>query len=256
MTIMVPLIGAILVGACGVTPTNDGGAPGLQANIAVAQPNAGKGKEAPNSVDMTSEGDVVRNVAFSLTSVADPASKTYKIGPRDVLDITVFKVSDLSKTVRVSETGTFTYPLIGELQAAGKTAREIEKELVQSLGARYLQNPQITVLVKEFNSQRVTVEGAVKKPGVYPIPGGLSLLQALAEAQGLEETADRTVLLFRQSNGRRLAGKYDVSAIRNGDAEDPQLEGGDVVIVPTSGLREGFNYLVKLLPLAAMAPYL
>ena len=118
-------------------------------------------------------------------ALSDPASKTYKVGPGDVLEVTVFKTPELSKNVQISEAGTINFPLIGELAVAGMTAREIEKELGQGLGAKYLQNPQISVFVKEYHSQRITIEGAVKKPGVYPIAGGLSLLQAVAQAGGI-----------------------------------------------------------------------
>ena len=110
-----------------------------------------------------------------------------------MLEVTVFKVPDLSKVVQVSEAGTINYPLIGELEAGGKTAREIEQDLTKLLGTKYLQNPQIGVFVKEYNSQRVTVEGAVKKPGVYPIVGGMSLLQAVATAGGFESNAEDTI---------------------------------------------------------------
>ena len=81
------------------------------------------------------------------------------------------------------------FPLIGEVDAGGRTAREIEQELRKKLGTKYLQNPQISVFVKDHFSQRITIEGAVKKPGVFPIPGGMTLLQAIAEAQGFDDNA-------------------------------------------------------------------
>ena len=133
-----------------------------------------------------------------------PANR-YKIGPRDVLEVTVFQAPELSKTFQVSEAGTINFPLIGEVDAAGRTAREIEQELRKKLGTKYLQNPQISVFVKDHFSQRITMEGAVKKPGVYPMAGGMSLLQAIAQAQGFEDTASHTVVFFRQVNGKRLA---------------------------------------------------
>jgi polysaccharide export outer membrane protein len=198
----------------------------------------------------------VRKVALTLSSVSDPNSKAYKIGPRDVLEVTVFKVPDLSKVVQVSEAGTISYPLIGEVQAGGRTAREVEQDLTKSLGAKYLQKPQISVFVKEYNSQRITMEGAVKKPGVYPIAGGMSLLQATAIAGGFDMNADETVLLIRQANGKRSAAKFDVSQIRVGKAEDPQLEAGDVIIAPTSDIKEGMNNILRVLPLATVVPLL
>ena len=173
-----------------------------------------------------------------------------------MLEVSVFKVPELSKVVQVSEAGTINYPLTGEVQAGGRTAREIEQDLTKLLGKKYLQNPEISVFVREYNSQRITVEGAVKKPGVYPIAGGMSLLQATATAGGFEDTAEQTVILIRQSGGKRSIGKFDVGQIRDGMGEDPQLEARDVIIVPTSDIKLGFNNVVKLLPLASFAPLL
>jgi polysaccharide export outer membrane protein len=190
--------------------------------------------------------------ADDMLAISKPASKGYKIGPLDVLEVTVFKVPDLSKAMQVSEAGTINFPLVGEVPAAGRTPREVEQSLTRTLGSRYLQNPQVSVFVKEYNSQRVTIEGAVKKPGVYPIQGGMSLLQAVAIAQGLEQTADDTVVVFREINGRRAAARFIVSEVRTGNAADPQLQSGDVVVAGTSAFKEGFNQLLKLAPLASV----
>ncbi len=195
-------------------------------------------------------------IAKAYTSMADPSSKAYKIGPLDVLEITVFKVPDLSKTVQVSEAGTINFPLIGEVETSGKSAREMEQLLAKKLGAKYLQNPQISVFVKEHNSQRVTVTGAVKKPGVVPMAGGLSLLQAIAISGGLDEVAESTAVLMRVTDGKRLAGRYDVADIQAGRADDPPLQSGDVIIVPTSDMKQGFNTVLRLVPLASLTPLL
>jgi polysaccharide export outer membrane protein len=99
----------------------------------------------------------------------------------------------------------------------------------------------------------VTVEGAVKKPGVFPYQGSMSLLQALALAQGLEGVSDNTVLVFRETNGTRSAARFDVSDIRSGSSEDPQLQAGDVVVAGTSAIKEGLGNILKLVPLASFA---
>src|SRR5580658_10383907 len=91
--------------------------------------------------------------AAKLTSAGTPGSNAYKIGPLDVLDVTVFKVPDLSKTVQVDRNGTITYPLIGEIPAAGKTARELARDLAQRLNAKYLRSPQITITIKQYNNK-------------------------------------------------------------------------------------------------------
>lgn len=185
-----------------------------------------------------------------VTSSATTAS--YRIGVQDVLEISVFKVPELSKTVQVADSGTINMPLVGDVEAVGRTARDVERDLVQRLGTNYLHNPQVTVFVKEYNSQRITVEGAVKKPGVFPYRGRVSLIQAIALAEGLAETSDSKVVVFRMVNGKRSAARFDIADIRSGKMLDPPVESGDVVVVSTSAIKETFGNFVKILPLAGL----
>lgn len=245
------VLAAALVSGCAATSISEPSR--LQANPLAAQSPVQQVKDETTPTDAAADKDAVRRAALKLAAVSDPESKSYKVGPRDVLEITVFQAPELSKTIQVSEAGTINFPLIGEVLAASRTPREIEQELHNRLGAKYLQNPQISVFVKEYFSQRITVEGAVKKPGVYTIAGGMSLLQAIAEAQGFDDVASHTVLLFRKTDGQRQAAQYDVSDIRGGSEADIPLEAGDVIVVPTSNLKEGLNLLVKFLPLATLA---
>jgi polysaccharide biosynthesis/export protein len=194
----------------------------------------------------------LRASATALSAIGRPGSSAYKIGPQDVVEVSVFKVPELSSTVQVSEAGTVNLPLVGEVPAAGRTARQVENELTHLLGRKYLQNPQVTVFIKEYNSQRVTIDGAVKRPGVFPIQGSMSLLQAVAMAQGLEDMADDTVIVFRDVDGVRKVARFDVSEIRTGDAKDPQLIAGDVVVAGTSTFKKGFNSFLKVLPVAGL----
>jgi polysaccharide biosynthesis/export protein len=181
------------------------------------------------------------------------AAGGYRIGPADVLDISVFNVPELSKTVQVADTGTVNFPLVGEVPAAGKTAQQLERELTAKLSAKYLQNPQVTVLLKENNSQLVTIEGAVKSPGIYPMKGETTLLRSMALAGGIDTTtSDSIVLVLRDSGGKRSAAKFDVAAIQKGNAEDPPLQSGDVLVVGTSMIKAGFNNVLKALPLAGL----
>lgn len=177
----------------------------------------------------------------------------YEIGPLDVLDISVFQVPELTKSVQVSDTGTVNLPLVGEIPVTGKTSQEVEHDLSAILGAKYLNNPQVTVFVKEYNSKSVTITGAISKPGVYPIKGKTSLLQVVAMAGGLGDVSDSTVLVLRQSGGKRSATKFDVSAIQDGKAEDPPLQSGDQLLAGTSAIKQGFNTILKGLPLAGAA---
>jgi polysaccharide biosynthesis/export protein len=201
-------------------------------------------------------GPVVHSAAASeaadkLTSVAKPGSAAYKIGPLDVLDISVFKVPDLAKEVQVAEVGTINYPLIGDVQAAGRTAHDLERDLTQKLGAKFLRDPQVTVLIKEYNSQRVTVSGSVKSSGVYGIKGNTSLMQVIAMAGDIDMTMDSgDVVVFRTIDGRRTAAKFDIDAIRAGKSEDPQVEPGDVVVVDTSTTKVVLHNVLTALPLA------
>ena len=186
----------------------------------------------------------------SLTPTA--ASGSYKIGPQDVLDVSVFKVPELTKTVQVADTGTVNLPLVGEIKAAGRTPQDVERDLTQKLGAKYLQSPQVTVSIKEYNSQRVTVDGAVKKPGVFPYRNSVSLLQVIAMADGLDANSDSTVVIFRNEKGERQAARFDVGEIRSGEAKDPPIEPGDVIVVGSSAVKEAFNNVLKALPLAGL----
>ena len=173
----------------------------------------------------------------------------YRIGPFDVLDITVFQVPELTKSVQVADIGTINLPLVGEVRVAGKTPNEVERDLTAKLGKEYLQNPQVSVYVKEYNSQSVTVSGAVKKPGVFPIRGKTTLLQAVAMAGDFDQGSDSTVLILRNKDGKRMAARFDVSAIQNGKAEDPTLEAGDQIVAGTSAIKKGFNAIMKAVPL-------
>lgn len=230
-----------------VTPTAAG------ANSSAGASQLSKGRAASQTQTVTTasaQQTSVRASVAAITAISTPGNVAYKIGPQDVLEVSVFKVAELSKSAQVSEAGTINYPLIGEVTAAGKTARELEKDLTSLLGAKYLQKPQVTVFIKEFNSQRVTVEGAVKKPGVFPIQGGMSLLQAVASAQGLDGVSDNTAVVVRTANGKRAAARFDITNIRDGSAQDPQLQAGDIVIAGTSALKEGLNFL-KGIPLTS-----
>jgi polysaccharide biosynthesis/export protein len=185
--------------------------------------------------------------AFASSSI--PGNAAYKIGPQDVLDISVFKAPELARQVQVADAGTINPPLVGEVKAAGRTAQEIERDLAAKLGVKHLKSPQVTVYVKEFNSQRVTVEGAVRKPGVYRISGETTLMQSLAMAQGLDPTSDTgNVIIFRQVDGKRYAAKFDIDQIRAGKAEDPVIVQGDMVVANASAMKAAWEGFLQVLP--------
>jgi polysaccharide biosynthesis/export protein len=192
--------------------------------------------------------------ADKLTSGATPGNSAYKIGPLDVLDVSVFQVPDLTRSVQVADNGTINYPLVGQIQAAGKTAHQVETELTSRLSAKYLQSPQVTVFVKEFNSQRFTVEGSVRHTGVFPLKGQTTLVQALAEAGDIDkDVASGAVVIFRTINGKRCAARFDFDAVQGGKTEDPQLQPGDVVVVDTSPGKVALQGFLRVLPIAGTA---
>jgi polysaccharide biosynthesis/export protein len=188
------------------------------------------------------------------TAASTPRHTAYKVGPQDVIDISVFKVPELSRAVQVADNGTVNLPLIGDVSVGGKTAQEIEHDLVRRYGRTYLRSPQVTVSVREYNSQRVTIEGAVNKPGIYPVRGEASLLQIIATAQGLDENSDSMVVIFRQTNSGRTVARFDVSAIRTGSVVDPAIQSGDVIVASSSALKETFNAILKASSLTNAIP--
>ena len=177
-------------------------------------------------------------------SVDNPT--TYKTGQADVLEISIFKAPELERTVEVAESGTITFPPVGEVSVVGKTVRDIEHDLAEKLEAGYLRSPQVTVSVKEYNSQLVTVEGAVKEPGLHALKGKTTLLQLIAMSGGIDrDVSDSTVVLFRNADGQRHATKFDIDAIRAGQAQDPLIFPGDMVVANSSPLKAAWSEFIK-----------
>lgn len=183
-------------------------------------------------------------------SGAYEGASDYRIGAQDLLQISVFGVQDLDKEVRVNSNGQISLPLVGGVMAGGKTIPELEADLAKKYADGFLQNPQVSVFVKEYTSQRVTLEGAVKKPGIYPITGRTSLLQAIALAEGVDDKiADLGgIVLMRQVGGRRKAAVYDLRLVRKGLVEDPQVYGDDIVVVEQSGSKSAFRRFIESVP--------
>lgn len=185
---------------------------------------------------------------FMSSDPAAPDLDTYRLGNQDVVEITVFQVPEMSQTVRVSD-NVIVLPLIGKVQAAGRTVPQLQADIA-SRAKQYLQSPQVSVNIKEFNSQQITVEGSVNKPGIFPVASRTTLLQSIALAQGLDSIADPgNVVVFRNVNGQRQAARFDVSEIRNGRASDPTLQSGDVVVVPKNGVRSALQDVLQALPI-------
>lgn len=177
----------------------------------------------------------------------------YRVGPMDVLDVTVYQVPDLTRQVQVDAAGQIVLPLVGPVTAAGKTVSDLQVDVANRLREKYLQSPEVTIYVKEFASQKVTVEGSVTQPGVYPIQGRTTLLQALAMARGADRLANqKRVAVFRTVNNQRMAALFDIDAIRSGTMDDPEVYGNDVVVVERSGMKSAFQSATGVVPILGL----
>lgn len=179
--------------------------------------------------------------------------RPYLVGPFDRLTIDVFGIDALSdKEVQVDAGGNIAFPLAGTVQVAGRTPGEIGKLLAEGLRANYVRDPQVIVNLKETVSQVVTIEGEVKKPGLYPVVGRMTLLRAMATAEGTTEFSDlQNVVVFRTVGQQRYAALYDVGAIRRGAYADPEVYANDVIVVDDSAARRTFKDVLASLPAIA-----
>lgn len=217
---------------------------------------AGCASEGRSVAETTAASTIDPSAMLSQSSRVEP--EHYLIGPTDVLKISVFQVPDLSfDELRVDSSGNIQMPLIGTIHAEDLTPGQLSETLREQLGARYLQNPQVSVSVVESASQKVTVDGDVTKPGVYEMRGRTSLVQAIAMAEGPTRTADlSSVAVFRMVNGQRMVAVFDLRAIRNGAMEDPIILGDDVVVVDRSRLNAAMREILSAVPaLAIFRPY-
>ena len=177
----------------------------------------------------------------------------YRVGPSDVLSLKVFQEPELSNDkLVVDSTGSIYVPLIGSVVAAGKTRNELANEIASRLNERYIVNPQVTLNVVTAVTQRVTVEGEVKKPWLFPLAGQMTLLQALALAEGTTDVAQiRDVVVFRNMGEQRLVARFDLASIRVGNAPDPEILGNDIVVVGDSPTRRFYRDALIALPALA-----
>jgi polysaccharide export outer membrane protein len=180
-----------------------------------------------------------------------PATATdYRVGPLDKLNIIVFEVKDLSaENLQVDASGQILLPLIGAVQANGKTTAELSGEIADRLRERYLQSPQVSVTVAETASQKVTVEGAVNDAGVFELKGRTSLLEAVARAKGVSKAANsHRVAIVRDIDGAPHSATFDLAAISAGRARDPEVIANDVVVVDSSRSKSLWHGLVEMFP--------
>jgi polysaccharide export outer membrane protein len=206
-------------------------------------------------------GPIPYNVSPTVFSQPDsPASKVleedYRIAPLDTLHISVFQVPDLSGDFAVDLTGNITMPLLGNVKAVDLTAGQLNQRLTQLLAAKYLQHPDVNVGVKTSSTRVVTVDGSVRQGGVFPVTGPLTLIQVVALAHGTDENANpHRVAIFRTIKGERMAAAFDLTAIRRGQAEDPRIYAGDIVVVDGSKVKGLWQTVLQTLPFFSFIRY-
>jgi polysaccharide export outer membrane protein len=177
----------------------------------------------------------------------------YKIAPLDTLKVAVFQVPDLSGEFEVDLTGHIALPLLGNVKAVDLTTAELDQRITQQLGAKYLQKPDVSIGVKSSTRRNVTVDGSVRQPGMFPVNGPMTLMQAIAMARGTDENANpRRVAIFRQIEGKRMAAAFDLTSIRRGQMEDPKIYSGDIIVVDGSSVRAIQREILTALPILSV----
>lgn len=197
-------------------------------------------------------GPIPYNVALAAPDAPTlvPLGSDYKIAPMDMVTVKVFKSEDLTGDYQVDLAGNISMPLIGQIPAANLTTAELDRELTRVLGQKYFEHPDVAVGIKASTRRSVTVDGAVRQAGTFPMAGSTSLMQAVALAGGTTEDANiRRIAVFRTISGQRQAAAFDLAAIRHGQAQDPQVFPGDIVIVDGSSIKEGFKRFTQAFPL-------
>jgi polysaccharide export outer membrane protein len=191
--------------------------------------------------------------AYAIAPAADTTAKpqAYRIGPGDVLSVQVFQETELSSDkVQVDDVGRIQLPLAGDILAAGLTGPELSAVIAERLGREYLRHPSVVVGIVATREQSVAVEGEVKQPGVYKITASDTLLSAIARAQSPTNVARLDeIIVFRTVNGRRMGARFDLGDIRAGRAADPQILGGDVIVVGFSSLKGVYRDILQAAPL-------
>jgi len=177
----------------------------------------------------------------------------YKIAPMDKLSVKVFKMDDLSGDYDVDLAGNISLPLVGQMQAANLTTAQLDDQLTQKLGEKYLEHPDVSVAIKSSTAHVVTVDGAVREAGSFSLGGPTTLIRAIAMAKGTTEDANnRRVAVFRTIGGKRQAAAFDLTSIRRGEAADPEIFPGDIVVVDGSRVKSVQKQILQSIPLLAI----
>lgn len=201
--------------------------------------NAMANQLVPASASMGSEGAVAPLNPLSAAGAVGAVGADYRIAPNDLMEFNVFGVPDMKRDVRVNASGQVSLPLIGPVQVAGLTSQAAEELIATKYREKYLRDPQVSLFIKEFTTQRVAIEGAVTKPGIYPVTGQLTLLRALALSGGFAQYANiNQIMVYRNGQGgEREQFTYDLDKVRAGQEKDPDIRSDDVIVVQRNASR-------------------
>jgi polysaccharide export outer membrane protein len=181
------------------------------------------------------------------------ANASHPIGALDTISVSVFQVESLSGDYKVDAQGKIDYPLLGSVQAQGRTTQELREQMAAALSKKYLQSPNVQVAIKDRAEQTITVDGSVRSPGQFIVKGPTTLLQAVAMAKGTTEDANPSrIIVFRTIRGEKMAGAFDLQDIRRAKSEDPVIYGNDIIIVDGSRARQMYRELMGSLPLLSI----
>ena len=181
----------------------------------------------------------------------------YRIGPSDKLSVEVLGAPELKREGVVDAAGNLSMPLVGNIVVGGKTPQQVSELVAAKLRGRYVKDPQVTVNITEAHEQTVTVDGAVRQPGLYPVTGRMTLQQAVASAKGADDIADlNNVVVFRTVDNQKMAALFNLREIRAGRLIDPPIYGNDVVIVGENATRRFFRDLSFFPRLGSFVPFL
>jgi len=199
------------------------------------------------ALTVTQESELPAPGAGDMTA----ASRPYFVGPYDKLRVDVFGVEELSnREVQADAAGRISFPLVGTVEAGGRTPGEIADVISERLRGNYIRDPQVSVNLIETLSQNVTVDGEVEQPGIFPVVGDMTLLRAVARAGGTTEYArQKNVVVFRTIEGQRYAGLYNLEGIRRGNYADPAIYPNDIVVVGESAATRRFERILQVIPL-------
>ena len=174
------------------------------------------------------------------------APRPQVLGPFDQVSVDVFGLPEFSRTLTIDRSGNIALPLAGEVAASGRTPTQLGAVIAQRLRINHVRNPQVIVNVTQVVSQVVTVSGQVRTPGLYPVTGRMTLVRAIARAEGTTDYArEDLVLVYRRVNGQDVVGLYDLRSIRLGLYADPEIFANDIVQVDSSRARRLFSLAVQ-----------